>query len=79
MLKPVLRIWFIFFRIWIRGSGFKNSDPILDLDMFLMFRIINIFIWHFPTKSKHAMTLKIKDKKNIWRKLDFRQFHDEKI
>ena len=33
------------------------------LDMLLMFSKINIFfVWHFLTKSKHLMTLKIKDK-----------------
>ena len=33
-----------------------------------MFSKINIFfLWHFLTKSKHPMTLKIKDKKLVWR------------
>ena len=36
-------------------------------------------LWHFLTKSKHHMTLKIKDKKIIWTKLYFRQFFNEKI
>ena len=40
----------------LTGSGFY-------LDMFLMFGEINIFLWHFLTKSKHRMRLKIKDKK----------------
>ena len=58
-----------FFRIQIRirGSGFKNTDPdpypTYYLDMLLMFSKINNFLWHFLTKSKHYMTLKIKDKK----------------
>ena len=33
------------------------------------------FLWHFLTKSKHLMTLEIKDKKVIWTKLNFRQFY----
>ena len=42
-----------------------DLDPTLYLEMFLMFSKINIFLWHFPTKSEHPMTLKIKDKKYL--------------
>ena len=45
----------------------KRPDPDLDPDptqiCFFMLSKINIFLWHFLTKSKHLMTLKIKDKK----------------
>ena len=34
--------------------------------MFLMFSNVNSFLWHFLTKSKHPMTLKIKDKKKLF-------------
>ena len=42
------------------------------LDMFLMFSKINILLWDFPTKSKHLLTLKIKDYLD---ETDFRQFY----
>ena len=72
------------------GSGpvFSDPDPNLGdpkrpdqtrsgsyLDMFLMFVKINKFLWPFLTKSKHLMTLKIKDKKIILTKLYLRQFN----
>ena len=44
-----------FFRIRIRVTQ-KRPDPTGSgsyLDMFLMFSKINIFLWHFLTKSKH--------------------------
>ena len=72
---PVLRIRSIFrIRIRIHGSGFQNlypdpGDPKKTgygsgsyLDMFLMLSKKNL-LWHFYTKSKHVMTLKIKEKK----------------
>ena len=86
----MLRIRSIFFRIRIRGSGFKNSDPDpgdpkeaesdririrILLDMCLMFSKINHFLWYFDTKSEHLMTIKIKDKKLILTKLLLRQFY----
>ena len=43
--------------------------------MFLMFSKIHNFLWDFPTKSKHLITLKIKDKKIILTNLYFRQFY----
>ena len=70
-------------RIRVRGSGFKNPDPDpadpkrpdpTDLVMFLMFSEINNLVWHFYTKFKYLMTLKIKDKNIILTKLYFRQF-----
>ena len=77
-LYSVLRIRSIFYgsvsadpvfkiRIRIRVTQ-KRPDPTgsgsgSDLDMFLMFSIINIFLWHFLTKSSYLMTLKTKDKK----------------
>ena len=70
----------IFFADPDRGSSLKDLDPDPDLgnpkrpdptgsgsylDMFLMFSKINNFLWHFYPKSKHFMTLKIKDKKLV--------------
>ena len=69
------------FKIRIRITQ-KRSDPTGSgsgsgsfLDMFLMFSKINIFVWHILTKSKHLVTLKIKDKKIILTTLYFRQFY----
>ena len=44
----------------------KRPDPTGSgsyLDIFLMFSKIYNFLWYFYTKSKHLMSLKIKDKK----------------
>ena len=58
-----------FFRMRICGSGFINTDPDPDptwyLDMLLMFSKIKKFCIAFLTKSKHPMTIKIKDQKLI--------------
>ena len=71
-----------FFRIRIQVTP-KRPDPTASgsgsgsgsyIYKFLMFSKINKFLWDFYTKSKHVMTLKIKDKKNILTKLYFRQF-----
>ena len=61
---PVFKI-----RIRIRVTP-KRPDPTgsgFYLDMFLMFFEINKFLLHFYTKSKHFLTLKIKDYKLFWR------------
>ena len=80
-----------FFRIRMRGSGFKNTDPDPEDSKKtgsdrIRIRIILRYVfdvkqnkqWHFLTKSKHFMTLKIKDKKIVWTKLYFRQFFTAK-
>ena len=88
--KAVLRIRSIFsgsgsadlvfkirIRIRIRVTP-KRPDPTGSgsyLEMFLMFSKIKKMLWHFYTKSKHLMRLKIKDKKIILTKLYFRQFY----
>ena len=53
---------------------FNNSDPDLNptLICFLMLRKKKFLLWHFLSTCKHLMTLKIKDKKIIWKKLYFR-------
>ena len=63
------------------GSGFGSGDPIFKiligsgglkktgygsyLNMFWMFSKINIFLWHYYTKSKHLLALKIKEKETF--------------
>ena len=56
-------------------SGSGSADPVLKIRIRIRIRILlntryvfdvqqkKYFLWHFLTKSKHHMTLKIKDKK----------------
>ena len=65
-----------FFRIRVTQ---KRPDPTGSgsgsyFDMFFMFSKINNCLWHFYTKYKHLMTLKIK-KKIFLTKLYLRQFY----
>ena len=73
-----IRIRFLKIRIRIRIRVTpKRLDPTRSgsyLDMFLMFSKKKI-LWHFYTKSKHVMTLKIKEKFFFLTKLYFRQFY----
>ena len=43
----------------------KKTESGSYLDMFWMFRKINICIWHFLTKFNHLMTLKINKDKQL--------------
>ena len=56
-----------FFRTRICGFGFEKSDPNLYSDLtqicFFYVQQKTIFSWHFLTKCKHLITLKIKDNK----------------
>ena len=50
-----------FFRSgWPKKTGSASRSY---LDVFLMLSKINNFSWHFLTKCKHLLTLKIRDKK----------------
>ena len=74
-MPSVLRIRSIFYRIWIRGSDYKSSDPDPSYRYVFDVEQNNNLLSHFLTKSKHLMTLKIKDKNIILTKLYFRQFY----
>ena len=68
--------------IFVRSNSLKQCCGSGSyLDMFSMFSKINYFLWHFLTKSKHLMTLEIKDKIIILTKLYFIQkiLYNEKI
>ena len=55
-----------FFRIRIRiRVAQKDRIRILPVDLFLMLSEINKFVCDFLAKSKHLMTLKIKDKNYV--------------